>query len=165
MNNYIGIYPSHFRDIIIRPTLKYMEMWSKSAEQLILGTAIHESLIGKYLKQLQGPALGVYQIEPATHKSIWKDYIVYRESIVDKIVNLYPGIQNWNDEVDDRMLVYDLQYATIICRILYYRHKESLPNDGDILGQAQYWKKYYNTELGKGKKSAYISSYQRANIR
>lgn len=57
---------------VIRPTLEKIELWSEAAENLLLGTTAQESHMGTYIKQVgKGPALGIYQMEPATHKDIW----------------------------------------------------------------------------------------------
>jgi hypothetical protein len=34
--------------------------------------------------------------------------------------------------------------------------KEAIPATGDIVGMANYWKKYYNTILGKGFPDKYV---------
>ena len=165
MNNYTGIDIDQFREFIIRPAIEYLDMWSVSAEELLLGTAIHESFIGRYIKQLKGPALGVYQIEPHTHKSIWTHYIKYREELVNKFLSIYPNIAEWKEEVNDELLIYDLKYSTMIARIIYYRHKEALPRAGNISGHAAYWKEYYNTELGKGSKFSYMSNWKSSGLK
>ena len=51
--------------LVIRPALKKLRLWSPSAEELVFGTAIVESGL-TYLKQHgDGPALGLWQVEPA----------------------------------------------------------------------------------------------------
>jgi hypothetical protein len=37
-----------------------------------------------------------------------------------------------------------------MCRVHYLRVKEALPTENDAAGMASYWKRYYNTVLGKG---------------
>jgi hypothetical protein len=55
------------RTQVIYPALNKMGMWSEAAGELVLGTAIVESN-HTYLKQHgDGPALGLWQVEPATH--------------------------------------------------------------------------------------------------
>ena len=54
----------------------------------------------------------------------------------------------------------NLYYAVAMCRIHYYRVSEALPND--LEGMARYWKKYYNTELGKGTVEEFIHNYEQA---
>ncbi len=153
-----GINYMHFLIHIIRPSLKCIGIYSKNAEMLLLGTAVHESCCGHYIKQIQGPALGVYQIEPNTHQDVWTNFINYRTTLRTKIIELYP---NLSTSINDDILVYDLRYATIIARLIYIRAKGALPNHDDLNGQAQYWKQHYNTKKGKGTVSAYISSFNR----
>lgn len=52
---------------VVRPVLRVMSAWSQPAEDLVMGTAAQESRL-TYLRQLGGgPALGLWQMEPATH--------------------------------------------------------------------------------------------------
>ena len=48
-----------------------------------------------------------------------------------------------------------------MARIRYLRVAESIPKAGDIKAQANYWKKHYNTPLGKGLPSEYITKWNR----
>ena len=61
--------PLNVRDLrveVIRPALRALDLWSPAAEDLVLGTAAQESGLA-YLRQIGGgPALGLWQIEPAT---------------------------------------------------------------------------------------------------
>lgn len=148
------INPKHFRELIVRPTLEALGAWSQSAEELVIGTAAHESLL-YHLKQLGGPALGVYQIEPATHKDVWDNYLAYREDMASKVRGM--ASQHLAD-LDDE-LVGNLHYATAICRLIYYRRPEPLPAADDVVGLAQYWKAHYNTHLGKGRIDDWIDHY------
>ncbi len=50
---------TQFRDLVVRPTLKQINLYSASAVELLMGTAVQESRL-TYLQQLdEGPALGV----------------------------------------------------------------------------------------------------------
>ena len=52
----MGLNPQQLRDLVIRPTLKRLGLWSTAAEELVLGTGIQESGL-QYLQQL-GAGLG-----------------------------------------------------------------------------------------------------------
>jgi hypothetical protein len=143
----MSINAKQLRDLIVRPTLTGMGMWSESAENLLMGTAAQESHLGHYLKQVgKGPALGIYQCEPATHNDIarWA-----------KLKGL-----PFADAAPER-LVYDLRYASQVCRLHYYRKPGALPAADDIEGLAAYWKKHYNTVLGAGKPEEFVQNYKR----
>jgi len=153
-----GISAIHLKKYVIVPSIKSIDLYSKSAVNLLLGTAAHESHLGHYLKQKRGPALGIYQIEPNTHKDIWTNYINYRDDLIEKIFQLYK-IDHYYEQIDQK-LISDLSYATIITRLIYYRIPEKLPISSDIDGLARYWKKYYNTHKGKGTISAFVKNYK-----
>ena len=60
---------NQFREEVVRPVLQDLKMYSPVAENLIMGTAAQESGF-TYIKQLGGgPALGMFQVEPATTRS------------------------------------------------------------------------------------------------
>jgi len=146
----------HLRNLIIRPTLEHLGMWSEAAENLVLGTAAHESLL-YHLKQQGGPALGLYQIEPATHKDVWDNFLIYKEDLTSKVRGFAAQHPFTNDL--DVELIGNLYYATAICRLVYYRRPEPLPGADDVVGLAQYWKDHYNTHLGKGRIEDWIDHY------
>jgi len=145
--------PIHLLIYVIRPTLKSLDLWSIEAEQLVLGTACQESECGRWLKQLGGgPAVGIYQMEPATHDDIWKNFLEYKEVLVDKLAAFY-------FDGNSNELVGNLYYATAMCRIHYLRVPEAIPVG--LRKQAEYWKRFYNTELGAGTIDEYIQSWER----
>jgi hypothetical protein len=144
----MSINAKQLRELIIRPTLKDMGMWSESAENLLMGTAAQESHLGAYIKQVgKGPALGIYQCEPFTHEDVVK---WAREKYLGAIVG-----------ANHDRLIYDLKYATMICRLHYYRAPKALPEADDIEGMASYWKRFYNSSLGKGKPEEFVRNYER----
>jgi len=132
-----------FRDYIVAPTLREIGLYSKSAERLVIGTALTESRL-EYVKQINGPALGIYQCEPATHKDIVDNFLMYRLPLMKKLAPFNV------DFADHSQLTYNLKYATAICRIHYLRDPNPLPEQNDILGMAETWKRCYNTHRGKG---------------
>lgn len=143
----MSIDAKQLRELIIRPTLKEMGMWSESAENLLMGTAAQESMMGRYIKQRgKGPALGIYQCEPATHD----DVVRWSRA---------KGLLDFDSCRPDR-LVHDLKYATMIARLHYYRVPKALPAADDIDGLSNYWKTYYNTRLGKGKSEEFVRNYE-----
>lgn len=144
---------SQLRDFIIKPTLKSIDLYSDAAENLLIGTCAQESKLGTYIKQVNGPALGIYQIEPATHKDVWENYLEFKPELANKVLLI--------GEKHDASLIVNLAYSTAIARIIYLRAPAELPLADDIGGLANYWKKYYNTELGKGKASEFIDNYRK----
>lgn len=144
-------------EIIIRPALARLARgWpgargirTPAAEALVLGTAMAESGL-RYVKQLgKGPALGLWQIEPATEADVWENYLAYRP-LAQVLVSDVRGVAH------PMALAGNMPYGAMMCRLIYYRAPESLPPIGaDLDGTARYmatfWKRRYNTALGKGK--------------
>ena len=152
---------TQFRELIVRPSLEEVGLHSDAAEDLVMGTAAQESHL-QYVKQLGGgPALSLFQIEPATYNDYWDNYLQHREDLSDKI---FEAIQ-YDDEVqkvppDPERMVWDLKFASIMCRIHYRRISEALPQSGDVAGYAAYWKKYYNTVHGAGTEEEFVQNYE-----
>jgi hypothetical protein len=135
---------AHYRSLTER-TLKEIGLFSIEAVELILGTTAKESDFGKYLKQLgNGPALGALQIERPTFNDLKQ-----------RFGNRFPSIQSFCFE----QLEWDLKASIVIARIKYFSCPGPIPKD--LMGQAQYWKRYYNTYLGSGTVEEYLESYRR----
>lgn len=145
-----------FTELVIIPALEVLKLDSPAARELLLGTAIQESGL-TYLKQLGGgPALGLFQMEPATHDDIWDNYLRYRGELSSRI-NVLCRLNI------PEMLVTNLLYAAAMCRVHYLRAPDPLPEAGDLDGQAAYWKKWYNTAQGAGTVEHYIRNWRKAH--
>lgn len=148
---------AQLRDIIIRPTLTALGMLSPSAENLLLGTAAVESQIGKYIKQVNGPAIGIFQMEPRTFEDIWERKISTNVAVRAK-VRLLLG---YEVRPKAERMASDLMLAALMTRIFYYSIPKELPDKDDIIGLATYWKTYYNTPKGKGTVEGFSDAYTR----
>jgi hypothetical protein len=133
-----------FADHVIGPVLDTLGIPQQgAATQLLLGTAVVESNL-KYVKQLgHGPALGVYQMEPATHNDIYDNYLCYNPELETRVCAL--SIGGYAKEMMGNMT-----YATAMCWMHYSRFKKKspLPAYNDYIAMANYHKKYYNTAKG-----------------
>ena len=140
---------------LVRETLKELGLHSEEAENLVLGTIAQESRAGFYIEQLgSGPAKGICQMEPATYKDIWENFLAYKSSIADKVKELRVSDTPNSDE-----LRWNLKYSIAMCRVHYLRKKGAIPFS--LQGQAEYWKKHYNTYLGAGTVEEYINNYNK----
>lgn len=149
---------TEFRSTVIKPVLKRIGLSGTAAEELLLGTAVQESLNFKYRRQIGGgPARGYYQMEPATHNDIWENYLKYRFELSKKIESLLTAAGA--DKIEE--LEHNDEYATAMARVHYLRVPKALPKAGDVQAQAQYWKEFYNTPLGKGKVSEYVEKWNK----
>lgn len=136
---------------IVVPALQEIGSYSKAAERLVLGTAMTESLL-RHIEQVGGPALGFFQMEPATHDDIWAHYLG-----ATKRVHLLDGLRRITRRAGDAAeLRINPFYAAAMCRIHYLRVREKLPDADDLHGMAAYWKQYYNTSRGRGRAADFI---------
>ncbi len=142
-------------NLIIKPALQDLVMYCENAVELLLFTCACESDGGTYLHQVKGPALGIYQMEPATYNDIWHNFILMRPNIKLQLIHSFEA---GRIPPEDR-LVYDLRYATAIARIHYARVQEPLPLANDVVALYLYYKKYYNTEKGKANYNESIDKY------
>ena len=93
----------HLKIDIIRPVLKKMGRWSKAAEELLLLTCAQESHGAEYLHQINGLALGIYQMEPRTHDDNWENYLAYHyDGLAEKIWDMaFPGTIGFMNRLRD----------------------------------------------------------------
>lgn len=144
------------RDCVVAPTLQYLGMHSLAAEQLLLGTAVHESGL-RYLQQIGGgPARGLWQMEPETYFDIWANWLRHRQPIADKVKSLRAS---WPEDTSDQLFG-NLPYACAMARIHYWRRSEPLPPAGDAQAIGRYWKKHYNTVEGAGTVLQFCTHYE-----
>lgn len=143
------------------PTGRYAE----SVARLLAGTAAAESLL-RYRRQIgfsdtniRG-AWGLWQ----TEQHAVMDSVRYLRRRVDVNVSAIRFAPNAAAallldplplmqliEADDRV-------ACLFARLHYLRVAESVPDD--LRGQAGYWKRYYNTRLGKGTIEGYMDKFR-----
>ena len=133
-------------DCIIKPTLEYMggNYASKNASMLLLSTAAIESKCGHYIKQIGGPALGIWQMEPATHEDIWLncDFLVLRmqQEVIADLAVCNVG--------ESKSLITSPMYACAMARLKYSMDSAPLPPYDNIRAVYDVYKRVYNTPLG-----------------
>ena len=147
---------------VIQPTLKWLAeanpklsarrvvaMQSRAAQQLLLGTALAESRMLYVLQHKGGPARSLLQIEPGTFDDIWRRYGGFY-----RLVELVPQIYDL-----DLMaaVTWHPPLAVAVARLKYWGDRAPLPAPGDLRGQARYWKRVYNTRLGKGTVQGFVA--------
>lgn len=155
----MGIDPQQLRKYVIEPTLESLSGWnarinSEAAVRLLLMTAAHESKMGHYLHQVRGPAVGIWQMEPATMVDLHA-WIMTRHGLDTLVERL--RTRGFPLSMQDEMAG-NLFYACAMARLLYWRRPEELPDAEDWSGLAQYAKDHFNTRLGK----ATPDDYERA---
>lgn len=153
--------PGKFTAQVIDPALAALALDPPDrlvgVRQLLLGTALQESGL-RHLRQLanrdgsRGPALGYFQMEPATHDDIWQTFLTFRPALAAR-VRAVPGVAVARPKAE--LLVHNHVYAAVMARLRFRRAPGALPAAGDVRAMGAYWKAHYNTALGKGRASAF----------
>lgn len=154
----MGLDATQLRHEVVRPALESIDRLSVPAENLVMATAAQESHL-EYIRQLgSGPALGLFQMEPATHDDIWTNYLASKPLLANLVRR---SIETTAAYPEASRLAWDLRYAAIMCRIHYLRVPEALPPGTDVPAMAAYWKQHYNTPAGAGTVEEFVENYRR----
>lgn len=143
----------------IEPALKFLpdNLNTPARAQIVLGIGNKETQY-RYVRQIGGgPALGFWQMEPATHDDMWRNFIRYRPELQSAALRLLAGATP-----DAKLLTTRMDYAALMAALHVYRAKDALPAYGNALGQARFWKDNFNTSLGKGTVSGALPYFQQA---
>jgi hypothetical protein len=135
-----------FRDLTER-VLKRYNLHSEAAVALLLGTAATESDFGTFLRQKGGgPALGVFQMEPATFLDLKRRY-----------GERFPYLWNYQPF----QLETNLELAILTARCKYMDDPAPLPDADNVVGMAKVYKKWFNSVLGKGSVEKFLTDWKR----
>ncbi len=158
-----GIDVTQLRDQVVRPALAVLGLSGAAAEELLIGTILQESDGGHWLHQRgSGPAIGICQMEPATHDDIWKNYLGFRPTLAGRVRSLMIGIGAAAGIGKADEMAGNLYYAVAMARIKYARVPDPLPPAGDVEAQAAYYKRWYNTAGGAATIGQYIGHWHQA---
>ncbi|AOS97399.1 hypothetical protein AUP74_01969 [Microbulbifer aggregans] len=138
----MGICLDELRLLVIRPTLKHLRAWSAGMENLLLGTAAQESQLGFHLKQGRRHGLGIYQIQPHTHREIWDDYLIGHPALASKV----RGLASQRDFLDHphSELTTNLRYATAIAWLIYRAADADKVAEDDVPTMARLWHQHFH---------------------
>ena len=125
-------------DLVRRVLKRVPKFYSEDAVKLLMLTWAIESDGGKYIRQLGGgPALGYWQVEPATMRDIYDNFLVFRRNLSNDIL-LATGVgqpNEWHLEVN-------IAYNIIMARLVYWRSPDPIPTTDE--GRAKYHNEIYN---------------------
>lgn len=154
----MSLNPRHVLELAVRPALEALgpRYSTLAAEQLVMGTAAVESGFVD-LKQLgNGPAVGLWQMEPATFRDVLLRFLKLRS-------DLRPGSVRYASSdtpaVDE--LAWNLRLGAAFCRLRYLMDPLALPAAGNVASLAATWKRTYNTHLGAGKPEDFVRAWER----
>lgn len=161
-----------FRTFVIQPALNAINYYNPDLEELLVAIVGHESKGGCYIHEEDGPALGIYQMEPRTHDDLWMNHILKLRfsdglKIYDNIISSnylkVNVIRDFNGNMigkpDSKLIIYNMFYSTQMAAVFFHRVGRDLPKRNDPLQIAAFWKLYWNTPQGKGLEKDFISNY------
>lgn len=139
-----------FHRYVVRPVLRELDMGGLAAERLVIGTCLAESRL-KYIDQIEaggdkkpGPAFGLPQMEKRTNDDHWLTWLAFRPEVARSVKKFMIA------DMGAEQMQGNMYYAVAMCRVHYFRAPFVMPEAGDYKAMAAAWKKYYNTEKGKG---------------
>lgn len=134
---------------------------ASKAIPLMVGTACAETHFGTLRDRHIQQGRGVYQLDEVRFKDIRQYMLFQRPEFNVMCINEF-GIDiqyvGYGIAID-----YSPLLSTILCRIGYYMKPEALPAAGDTKGQAAYYKKHWNSSLGKSSTEKYLKLLTHAN--
>lgn len=150
---------AQLQELIAKPTLeKIPKGYSEESLLAFMMCVAHESNCGEYIKQINGPALGLIQMEPTTHNSVWK----FGDSIWDNAEKL--GIISSIEAAHDihpkpERLLYDLAYNVFMFRQRMFMKPESIPKGPSQI--SMYLKEHWNSIHGSADGYSYLNDWKR----
>ena len=115
-------------------------------------------------------AFGLVQFEVATARDMFINWrrLNQPSQYWDGLSRVWFGTEVPWFEPSSHMLAFFLQqhdeFALAMMRFRYQRVPDALPPADDTVALAAYWKKFYNTRLGKGQPNEWISNWNRFEL-
>lgn len=129
----------------------------KQAIELVLGTTCAETNFGQTDDLYQPQGLGLWQFDKVRFDDV-KLQIWTNPEHKSLMLNMF-GVR-W---LSFEQVEYSPLLGAVLCRFGYLFVNAPLPERGDLLGQAKYWKKYWNSNHpnAKGTPEHYMQSVRR----
>lgn len=127
------------------------------ADALLLGTALAESGLRNLEQVGGGPAIGYFQMEPATHDDIWEHWLKSKSSYRTAMENICRlGLLH----PPSTAMIWNLRYAACMARFHYRRQPGKMEDLKTVEDLANYWKSFYNTPSGKGTVEHFVKTWE-----
>lgn len=150
------------REFIIMPVLEDIDLKigipaSSIACDLLIATAAQESQVGRYIAQVEGPALGIYQMEPRTAEDIRTNFMSAQMKKWALIIDRW-SVPNGLLNARADQLPGNLYWATVLARIQYYRSPRALPPSNNPTDLWPMYKAVWNTPLGEATEDQFYAA-------
>jgi hypothetical protein len=108
----------YLRDQVIRPTLRYLGVWTPANEASLFDAAVNAPDLGLFSPRSDG-GLGVFHITASQHRDIWDRYLAFNPEIASRVRGL--ASQRAFLSNPDGELQTNLGYCAAIAWLLYLR--------------------------------------------
>ena len=137
-------------------SLYKIDCYSDDALALVVRTGNAESGYRALKGYGEGnPAIGFWQIEPATMYDMMRNYIIYRAPYRKALEEL--GMKFKGDDIEISVMS-NMGVQAALCRLHYRRDSKPIPSWDDLESQGKYWKRVYNTIKGRGTVKHFIKA-------
>lgn len=153
----MSIVAADFSSLVVIPALQLLAAVgipdTKTAHDLLMGTAAQESLLGTYLQQENGPGISPFMLTPSEVPSV-----LSRCSVA-----IYTALIKVGNPLNDGALATNLTLAAMVARCWYWIEPTALPPD-TMSGLWSYYKAYYNSSLGAATQSQWNTNWKLTGI-
>ena len=133
---------------IAEHALYKLDCYSDDALALVVRTGMAESGYRALKGYGKGnPAIGFWQIEPATLYDMMRNYLFYRHKYKEVLQDM--GMKLKGDDIEISVMA-NMAVQAGLCRLHYRRDSKPIPPWDDLEAQGKYWKRVYNTIEGRG---------------
>jgi hypothetical protein len=147
-----------FRAYVVNPALAALAPAgipvTKTAADLLMATAAMETDLGTWLTQVGGPALGMFQMQPATLAGLVSAMTPAQQAAVAKIKTVQP----YAEQIETNLLL-----AAALARLFYWNAPAPLPPD-TLDGLWGYYKQWWNTPAGAATEADFIAALKLTDI-
>jgi hypothetical protein len=151
------ISPVVVRSAYILPALHGLNLYSPSAERLLMGTAAVESNFSNFIQFRGGPARGMFQMEPPTFHDILDRFLSLKSHQALKAAVIVTATHNPPTFLE---LTTNHLFSAAMALAKYYSIHSPIPQT--LEDQAEYWWMYYNGRSPHGlKPKDYIASWKK----
>lgn len=148
----MSILASDFSGLVVVPALELLAPagipYSKTAHDLLMGTAAQESLLGTYLVQQSGPGVGVFMVTPNLVAAV----------LMRCSLDVRSAIGAVGDVASSGAIASNLTLAAMIARCWYWVVPDALPPD-TVSGLWGYYKRWYNTPAGAATETEWSTNW------
>ncbi len=140
----VSVNSNTFQAKAIDPVLQKLNLYSPASSNLLLGTAVQETMVGRLSRN-------IFQISLDTAKDVNNYYLAKNPVLKAAVARMYVAQKSlaWN-------LENNVAYEIAMARMIYLMKTDKpIPSATDPMALGKFWKVNYNTYLGKGTAKEY----------